>query len=97
LSQAGLAPITDLAVIYGKHARPPAGFEKIGVDLNKGAGGQYIYLCYKRGNPEKAIREIRVIHGNDASIEPPVPFRKLPQDLNKGSGGAWIFVCFARV
>jgi hypothetical protein len=97
LSQAGLAPITDLAVIYGKHASPPAGFEKIGVDLNKGAGGHYIYLCYKRGNPDEAIREIRVIHGNDASIEPPIPFKKLPQDLNKGSGGAWIFVCFARV
>lgn len=27
---------------------PPEGYECDGTDLNKGAGGAYIYLCYKR-------------------------------------------------
>ncbi|WP_420751930.1 MAC/perforin domain-containing protein [Rhodococcus sp. O3] len=97
LSQAGINPITGLKVVYGKNTPAPAGYEKIDVDLNKGAGGEFVYLSYKRGEPEKAVRDIRIIHGNNASIEPPIPYTKLPQDLNKGSGGDWIFACYARV
>lgn len=42
-------PIKEVGVLYSndENARPPAGWEKIYQDLNEGAGGYYIYFCYK--------------------------------------------------
>lgn len=42
--------ITDVMVIEGKHATisAPAGYVTIPLDVNKGAGGRFIYICYKR-------------------------------------------------
>jgi hypothetical protein len=40
--------ISDIIVINGKNAIAPTGYVKIGVDLNQGAGGDYLYLAYKR-------------------------------------------------
>lgn len=43
----GTTPIEDIIVIrYEKHV-VPTGYIKIDVDLNKGAGGNYLYLAYK--------------------------------------------------
>ena len=36
-----------MMVIYGKNASALPGYTKID-DLNKGVGGQYVYLCYKK-------------------------------------------------
>jgi hypothetical protein len=38
--------IDSLVVIYGKDTQPPAGYTKIPQDLNEGAGGDFIYVCY---------------------------------------------------
>ncbi|TGE15184.1 hypothetical protein [Hymenobacter elongatus] len=46
----------EVGVLYGSSSSvaPPAGWVKVdasngqGVDLNKGAGGDYVYFCYKR-------------------------------------------------
>jgi len=44
----GAPPLKGLAVIAGsKGVTAPTGYTAINVDLNKGAGGKYIYLCYK--------------------------------------------------
>jgi hypothetical protein len=49
-------PITELAVLFRGDPTPP-GFVRISrtnsgskADLNKSAGGKYVYLCYKRGH-----------------------------------------------
>jgi hypothetical protein len=42
--------ITELKIITGENANAPNGFVKLPIDLNKGAGGEYIYLCYKKKN-----------------------------------------------
>jgi hypothetical protein len=97
LSQAGEKPVTGLKVVVGKNTPAPAGYTRIDVDLNRKAGGDYIYLCYKLGEPEKAIRDIIVIYGNDAAIAAPIPYTKVPVDLNKGAGGNFVFVCYAKV
>ena len=39
---------TDLKVIIGKGEKAPAGYTKINQDLNEGACGSYLYLCYKK-------------------------------------------------
>lgn len=43
-----LPPIVDFFVHILKMNNPPEGYECDSTDLNKGAGGAYIYLCYKR-------------------------------------------------
>ena len=54
--------MTDVVVITGDVAdiSPPAGFTRINVDLNAGAGGKYIFLCYKSGDSENAITALQV-------------------------------------
>lgn len=44
------SPVQEVGVISGNSSsiQPPAGWQKVGVDLNKEAGGDYIYLCFKR-------------------------------------------------
>lgn len=40
----------EISVIRGSsdQIQPPSGWQKFDFDLNKGIGGDYIYLCYKR-------------------------------------------------
>ena len=44
--------ISELTVIYGGNSgiQPPPGFTKINVDLNMGAGGDYIYSATRRAS-----------------------------------------------
>ncbi len=86
------AAITNLQVIVGNSsAQVPPGFTKIPVDLNKGAKGKYIYLCFKRdsGTP---ITGVTVISGKDTS--PPTGYTKIPQDLNEGAKGDYLYLCY---
>ena len=76
----------------------PAGFEKDPVDLNKGVGGDFIYLCYETGpyKAEKMIKNITIIGGDNPFIKPPYEYEIDPYDLNKGAGGEYIYLCFKR-
>ncbi|MFB8240214.1 hypothetical protein ACFC58_27075 [Kitasatospora purpeofusca] len=49
-SRDGSKPILELAVVLSsdKHAPAPDGFTRYEKDLNKGAGGDYVYLCYRQ-------------------------------------------------
>lgn len=49
--------IADIVVLRGNNAPAPAGWIKIGYDLNKGAKGEYLYLAYRKvnANDTKAI------------------------------------------
>lgn len=83
-----------------------AGFTVIDSDLNKGAGGQYIYMGYKTTtNYADAIKNLRFysdsgdfsgntetfnINGNACTYV----FDKT--DLNKGSGGDYIYACYTK-
>ena len=83
--------ITDLYVLFGQHASPPSGYTKINVDLNKGAGGEYIYLCYKKGI-RKPITGLNVRAYGYASTTATHGYTRIHKDLNKGSGGDYIYV-----
>ena len=41
-----MSVITGLAIVYGNDTTPPPGYTKIDIDLNRGSGGEYVYLCY---------------------------------------------------
>lgn len=90
--------ITDLTVVEGEDASPPSGYKKIDVDLNTGADGKFIYLCYRQAeyNDEIAIKGITAISGENADIPPPYGFEKLKKDLNADAGGQYIYVCYSK-
>lgn len=90
--------IDDIVIVYGKDAPPPAGYTKIPNDLNQGAGGDYIYLCYRKVdyNNVSAIKDVTVIGGGDPNVPPPYGFTKVPGDLNKGAGGDYIYACYSK-
>ena len=88
--------ITGLFVVYGQNSLPPEGFIKIPVDLNNGAGGEYVYLCYTTGAGDP-INFIQVFAGDSEDFEIQNGYNKLPYDLNKGAGGKYIYLCYTKV
>ncbi|MCL1981492.1 MAG: MACPF domain-containing protein [Clostridiales bacterium] len=102
--------ITDIFVASDKNenvskAKCPPGYQLIDVDLNKGAGGDFIYFCLKRGKRENAITNIiceslgsgkgdetlNVKHqGVTAS------YRRNGADLNKGAGGKFMYLLYTK-
>lgn len=87
--------VNKVTIIYGQDTPTPTGYIKLPQDLNKGAGGEYIYLCYLpiEYNNDAAIKSVTVIGGNNPDIPPPYGFEKVPGDLNKGAGGEFVYVC----
>jgi len=73
---------------------PQPGWTLIDYDLNRDAGGRYIFLCCQNGlDDAPAIADITFIVNNQ-----PVPsgYTKLPTDLNEGAGGAFIYLCYKK-
>ena len=90
--------ITDLNVITGKNSSIEAehDFVKIPADLNRGAGGDFIYLCLKKGTETedtKFIRGIKIIMNDEPT---PDGYEKIKVDLNKSVGGDYMYLCFSR-
>ncbi len=99
--------IADIKFAIGSTAnsarrRCPAGYYLIDKDLNKGAGGKYIYLCYKTTeNINYAITDLFAELNDDSHG---TKYKKLSHngnyaefmshkgDLNKGSGGDYIYL-----
>lgn len=94
--------VVELYVLVGKSADivPTSGFQKINVDLNDGAGGKYIYLCYK--TEERAsyksgdyISEITAVTG-DRNTPAPAGYEKIDVDLNMDAGGDYVYLCYQK-
>ncbi len=70
------------------------GFTEIGVDLNKGSGGHFIYAAMKRGDGDKEtpLRDLVCVTGS-STVTAPLGYTKDPTDLNKGCGGDFIYLC----
>lgn len=90
--------VGELKIIYGKDAQPPPGFIKIDVDLNRGAGGEFVYLCYRLIEYDNAevIKDIVVIGGGSSDVNPPYGYTKIPDDLNAGAGGEFVYLCYSK-
>ncbi|MCX6129567.1 MAG: hypothetical protein NTX25_10950 [Proteobacteria bacterium] len=65
-----------------------------GADLNDGAGGKFIELCYQAGESANPITGLMAVSGRDATC--PASYEKLSNDLNEGAGGDYIFLCVSR-
>jgi hypothetical protein len=80
---------------------------KINIDLNKGAGGDYIYLYYTRGgvNPIRALHSSAdgktryTDYASPSLVWLPVcnnPGTGAPQDLCEGAGGDYIYLYYTK-
>lgn len=95
--------ITGLYVIYGSSSNIqcdkgyPGVYTRVDVDLNKGAGGDYIYLCFTRNPdwPGTPVTDIYVWSGNSANPYFPLGYILLNVDLNKGAGGKHIYLSYS--
>ncbi len=70
---------------------PEPGWMLINSDLNRDAGGKYIFMCYKDGRDDgESISDITFIV-NSQGVPP--GYTKLSTNLNEGAGGAAIYLC----
>jgi hypothetical protein len=91
--------ITDIQIIHGTSSNldaPSPDYVKIPVDLNKGAGGDYLYLCYAKNPSQPPITGVTVITGPNTS--PPNGYTKIGIDLNLGAGSKtdYIYLCYTK-
>ncbi|XP_074472711.1 uncharacterized protein LOC141756672 [Sebastes fasciatus] len=71
------------------------GFNKINVDLNKGVGGKYIYIWYKRGSVP--ITKLQFTFTDDMAVGLiNAGYTKIPKDLNAGAEGDFIYLWYFR-
>jgi hypothetical protein len=87
--------ITELSVVSGStpDVPAPAGFTRIDADLNRGAGGKYIYLCVKRAKNEAPLRGLTVVSGLSPFEPAPQDFVRIDHNLNEGIAGRFVFLC----
>lgn len=67
-------------------------------DLNRGAGGKFVYLVYNTGNTQsKKITDVLVNCSNKNTSTPvKTGYVHVNGDLNAGAGGKWIFLNYKR-
>mmetsp|Transcript_51016 Transcript_51016/g.163256 ORF Transcript_51016/g.163256 Transcript_51016/m.163256 type:complete len:725 (+) Transcript_51016:72-2246(+) len=73
----------------------PAGYEKIGFDLNKGARGSFNYLCVTRQGNEPPVSAVTFLKFGAAFGGTQYnQWRVFPQDLLVNGGGKFVYVGF---
>lgn len=90
--------VDDLTVVVGNDDQPhvPDGYTKDDYDLNRHAGGKFIYLCWHKvpvsglRKPERVLQAMQVIYNGD---KVPDGYSKINVDLNQGAGGDDVFLC----
>lgn len=88
--------ITEVTVITGGSSSitAPAGYTKIPIDLNQGASGDYIYLCYRKG-VGAPLTGLAVTY-NSASPPAGYSWTRIDVDLNRGAGGAFVWLWYTK-
>jgi len=88
--------ITGFTLVRGgSGASCPAGFNKIHMDLNKGAGGSYNYLCFTKNRGSSPVTEITFLKfgGSYGGLHWHGWFVH-PQDLLESGGGKYVYVAY---
>lgn len=90
--------IVDLRVVEGKEPTVPPGWQRIPVDLNKGAHGAYLWLCFREArlpaSDPQFVRGVRLSF--EREYEVPAGWTAISTDLNKEAHGLWIHLLFTR-
>lgn len=75
--------ILDIKIVSGVRTTIscPKGYNKLDIDLNLKADGNFVYLCKKEGTDDIGVQDIRIKSGTESC---PGGFRKLQTNLNDG-------------
>lgn len=89
--------ISAIRFITGQNPNitPPAGWQKVDVDLNAGAGGLYIYLCFQTNAESNYIGTMLSGYGDsvqNAFSDFGEAAVVMAQDINQGAGGKFIYL-----
>lgn len=93
----GGTPITGITVLEGNLPQIPPGFTFDDTDLNKGAGGAFLFFAWTRNQALPPIQDINVVIGGskqEALNQKPAGWKFIDKDLNKGSGGKFLYVIY---
>src|SRR5437763_10301484 len=93
----GQPPITSIDFLIQDYQGPctPANWKSSNVDINKGAGGKYIYLIWRTGESEKKpIINVKFIETNNYSPPEMPGWTAINKDLCAGAGGSYIFAYY---
>lgn len=76
----------------------PTGFTKLIPNTNWGAGGDYPFVCIKKGSGllGKNVTDILVTGGTRYDVPCPVTYEKILTDTNEGASGDYVFICKKR-
>ena len=95
----GQPPVTSIDFLIQSDEGPhtPDDWKSSDVDLNSGAGGMYIYLTWKTGEPRKEPI-IGVMFVESWNGSPPVypGWDVIPKDLCAGASGSFIYAYYQR-
>lgn len=88
--------ITEVIVIHGgtSSIQPPPGYVKVNADLNAGAGGDFIYVCYKKGVAAPITGLCVTLDGG--TPPPDAEYTKIDVDLNRNAGGQHIYLSYLK-
>lgn len=99
--------VTDMVFVadeseWNARSKCPAGYQLINADLNAGAGGYFIYLCYKLGDNVNEAYTDFFMEYTGAAKNPETKsmnhnsnyanYTRIGADLNKGAGGDYIYL-----
>ena len=90
-------PIRDITITHGtsRNITPAPNWVQIQQDLNKGAGGDFLYVQYRK----QEVQPITDLFLKTGGINEPceLGYETVSMDLNQGSGGTYIHLCAARI
>jgi hypothetical protein len=88
-------PITGIRILKGDDP-VPEGFQKILVDLNRGAGGAYLHAAVSReqGPKTKPVEDLMIVNWDPHAdrVPPLAGYSRIDVDLNEGTGGDHIYL-----
>lgn len=99
------ASISELTTVSGANPQAPAGWFRIGTDLNEGTGSggdPKIYLCYKKAAfSDNPVRQLMVLKGEEPLLPEGFVFVNNfyyhnHQDFNHGAGGTPVYLIYSR-
>ena len=93
------APITDIQVFAGdsESFTVQNGYDFIPKDLNKDAGGKYIYLCYTRSTAvNQPVTDIDIVQAPNRYAYPERDWVRVDQDCEEGTGGWYSYISLKR-
>ena len=63
-------------------------------DLNKGCGGDFIYIFFSKTKICHPLTDLCFISNKMNITIPPLGYHIIKNDLNKGARGNYIYVCY---